>query len=169
MPQGLCAPQVAYSSHQPLIEQRVSHLPVAGISPEVRKHALEVRGLVQDVGSKPPQGASVQFEDTAAVQHGLPLGAPQHEPGAAASRPPARTHPPAAGHPQMVPQHVTALEAEDEILPDRLDRDQTAAVEAAGVDRGLGLRVRRLDLDALAHERLQPPSGSVQGVPLGHD
>jgi len=110
----------------------------------------------------------VQLEHATAVEHRLPLGASKDEPRATARRPAAWADAPAAGHAQVVPQQVTALEAQDEVLPERLDGYEPPAVEASGVDRGLGTRVRRLHLDAFADEYLQAPSRPVQRVALGH-
>jgi hypothetical protein len=62
----------------------------------------------------------------------------------------------------------TLLEAKEEVLAGGLDGEQGAAVEALSelLDGSAGMR--RLDLDPLAHEHLQPPCGAGEGVAFGH-
>jgi len=55
-----------------------------------------------------------------------------------------------------------------QVLADRLDRFEHAAVETLSDPFGLRARVRRLGLDPLADERLQAPGSPVEGVALGH-
>jgi hypothetical protein len=65
-------------------------------------------------------------------------------------------------------EHETALEGEQQVLANRLDAEQAAAVEPLGhLSRG-GTRMRRLDLDAIADERLEPACRAVERVPLWH-
>ena len=68
----------------------------------------------------------------------------------------------------MAAQHEAALEAEQKVLSDRVDRFEPQAVEPLGDALRRGLRMRRLDLEALADERLQRPCGTTEGVALGH-
>ena len=68
----------------------------------------------------------------------------------------------------MRAQHDAALEAEHEVLADRLDRLEPAAVEPLGNARRLRARMRRLDLQPLPDEHLEPPRGPVERVALGH-
>ncbi len=68
----------------------------------------------------------------------------------------------------MAAQDETALEREQQVLPDRLDAEERSPVEPLGHTCRRGARVRRLDLDPLADERLQPPRGAVKRVPLRH-
>ena len=75
---------------------------------------------------------------------------------------------PAPAHAQVAARHETAFEAQQQVLPDRLDRLEPAAVEPLGGKHRGGARMRRLDRDALAHERLQLARGSVERVSLGH-
>ena len=68
----------------------------------------------------------------------------------------------------MAAEHETALEGEQQVLADRLDAEQAAAVEPLGhLSRG-GTWMRCLDLDAVADERLEPPCRPVERVPLWH-
>ena len=67
-----------------------------------------------------------------------------------------------------------ALEAEHEVLADRLDRLEPPAVELLGDARGLRARVRRLDLEPLADERPQRAARhgggvSPSGTPRAYD
>ena len=68
----------------------------------------------------------------------------------------------------MATQDEAALEGEQQVLADRLDGEQAPAVEPLGDPSDLGARVRRLDLDPLADERLQAAGGPVKCVAFGH-
>jgi hypothetical protein len=68
----------------------------------------------------------------------------------------------------MAPEDETALEAEEEVLPDRLDPVEPPAVEALGQALHCGAGMRSLDVDALADERLQPPGDAVERISFGH-
>ena len=81
---------------------------------------------------------------------------------------PALEHLPAPAHAQVAAQDQAALEAQEQVLPDRLDRLEPAAVEPLGRERRGRARVRRLDRDALADQRLQPARRAVERVSLGH-
>ena len=61
-----------------------------------------------------------------------------------------------------------ALEAQHQVLADRLDRLEHAAVDPLGHALGLRARMRRLDLEPLADEHLQAPRRPVERVALGH-
>jgi DNA-binding transcriptional MerR regulator len=65
-------------------------------------------------------------------------------------------------------QDETALEAKQEVLADRLHRLQPAAVQPFGQSLHRGTRMRRLHVDLLPHEDLQPGSGAMQGISFGH-
>jgi hypothetical protein len=66
------------------------------------------------------------------------------------------------------PQHHPALEPQQQVLPDCLNRLERAAVEPLRHAFGLRARVWRLNLDPLADKRLQPPRRTVEAVALGH-
>jgi hypothetical protein len=68
----------------------------------------------------------------------------------------------------MAAEDEATLEAEEEVLPDRLDPVEPPAVESLGQALHSGAGMRRLDFDALAHERLQPPGRAVERIPFGH-
>jgi hypothetical protein len=68
----------------------------------------------------------------------------------------------------VAPEHDPALEAEEQVLPDRLDAFEHASVEDTGNSRGLPSWMRALDVQTLSHERLQSLGGSMQRVSLGH-
>ena len=67
-----------------------------------------------------------------------------------------------ARHPQVAAQDDAALEGEQQVLADRFDGEQAPAVEPLGEPSDLGARVRCLDLDSLADERLQPAGRPVK-------
>ena len=96
-----------------------------------------------------------------------PLAA-QNEPGAAVDRRPARPHEPASTHLQVAAQDNAALEPQQQILADSLDALELEAVQSLR-DPGDGRpRMRRLGLDALPDQRLQPLGGSAERIALGH-
>ena len=80
----------------------------------------------------------------------------------------ARLEPPASGHPQVAPHDHPALEPEQEVLAHRVDRLEDPAVDAGRDAGGLAARMRRLDLEPLADERLEPPRRAMDCVPFGH-
>ena len=96
------------------------------------------------------------------------LGAAEDEPRPAGSRGAARLDAPAAAHPQVAAQDVSAGEAEEEVLPDRLHRFEHGAVQPLGDPLRRRARMRRLDADRLADEHLQPAGGEMERIALGH-
>jgi hypothetical protein len=61
-----------------------------------------------------------------------------------------------------------ALEAEEQILADGLDRFEHPTVDCLGNAGGLRARVRRHRLNPLAYEWLQLARGAMERVALGH-
>jgi DNA-binding transcriptional MerR regulator/methylmalonyl-CoA mutase cobalamin-binding subunit len=96
------------------------------------------------------------------------VGSAQHEPRQAAPLDAAALDAPATVHPQMAAEHEPALEMEQEILADRLDRFQRPAVEPLRQLLRRSAGVRRLHLDPLSRQNLQPPRGAVQRIAFGH-
>ncbi len=82
--------------------------------------------------------------------------------------PVARPDLPAPAHAEMAAEDETALEVEQQVLADRLDSLEQAAVEPFRESLHLGLRVRSLDLDALSDEHLQAARRAVDRIALGH-
>ena len=91
-----------------------------------------------------------------------------HEPRLPDAPRAARLDAPAAVHPQVAVQHEPALEAEQEVLPDRLDRLEQPAVELLRQLLHGGTGMRRLDLQPLPDEDLQPRRGARESVALWH-
>ena len=75
---------------------------------------------------------------------------------------------PATVHPQVAAQDEAAVEAEEEVLPDRLHPLEPPAVEPLGEPLHRGARVRGLDLDSLADENLQPLRRAVERIAFRH-
>ena len=75
---------------------------------------------------------------------------------------------PASLHAQVAADDEAALEAEQQVLPDRLDALESAAVEARGKLLYGGARMGSLDFDLLPHQYLQAARGTVKSVPFGH-
>jgi hypothetical protein len=65
-------------------------------------------------------------------------------------------------------QHDAALEAQQEVLPDRLHGLEAEPVHALRHTRDRGARMGRLGLDALPDERLETAGGAVERIALGH-
>ncbi len=63
---------------------------------------------------------------------------------------------------------TTAVEAQQQVLPDRADVLQDVPVHGARDPRGLAARVRRRGGNTLAEERLQRPSDPAERVTFRH-
>ena len=81
---------------------------------------------------------------------------------------PRRLDPPAPGHPQVAAHDESPFEPEQEMLADGLHRLEHAPVDPLRDTGRLAARVRRLDLEPLPDERLQPPRSAMKRVALGH-
>ena len=110
-----------------------------------------------------PSSSTGPFQSTAScssprsTSHGLPDAGRS-----------ARLDPPAARHAQVAAEHEPALETEEEVLPDGLDRLEQAPVETLRELLPGGPRMRRLDLDSLSGEHLEPTGRPVERVSLWH-
>src|SRR5438067_3411380 len=132
LPQRFGPPEVADSGHEALVEKGVAELALR-CRAQPSKHRLEVGRLAEDVRPQPRRPARPNELELGAVpEHGLVLFPPQYEPRLANTRRPSRFEPPAALHAQVAPEDEAALEAEEEVLPDRLDPVEPPAVEALG-------------------------------------
>src|SRR5581483_5562579 len=118
LPQRLGAPDVPDAGDEALVEERFTDR--AAVRAQERDHGLVVGLLGEDVGADPD--GPVELEDGAVPEHRLVLGAAEDEPRTARAGGPERTDAPAAGHAQVAPQDVPALEAEQQVLADRLHR-----------------------------------------------
>src|SRR5205823_14003726 len=92
----------------------------------------------------------------------------QHEPWPTGDVTATRSHTPASAHAQVRSQDDAAVESQQQVLAVRVDGFESPPVELRGVDRRLSARMRGLDLDALADERLQPASGAMDRGAFGH-
>ena len=79
-----------------------------------------------------------------------------------------RANLPAPAHAQVAAEDEPALEREQQVLSDRLDGLEPPAVEPLCQPLNRGLRMRRLDRNALTDENLKPPSCAVKRVAFGH-
>ena len=68
----------------------------------------------------------------------------------------------------MTAEDEVALEADQQVLADRVDRLEQTPVEPLGKPLAGSSRVRRLHLHALTDEHLQPRGGPVERVGFGH-
>ena len=69
----------------------------------------------------------------------------------------------------MAAHDDAAVEAEEEVLADRLDALEHAPVDLPRDAGHLRARMRRLDLEPLADEHLEPLRGAHERVAFGHD
>ena len=151
-----------------MILERLAEPHLAGAA-QSRDGGVEVELLSQHVLAEPAQVPGLERQHRPVPEHALERLAPEHEPRQAASLLPTRLDPPATGHAQVAAHDDPALEAEQQVLADRLDRLEHASVDAGSDLRRLGARVRRLDLEPLADERPQPHRRTMERVALGHD
>jgi hypothetical protein len=110
----------------------------------------------------------VQLEHRAVPEQRLHAVPTEDEPRPTVTALAARPNGPPARHAQMRPEDDIPVEAQHQVLPDRLDRLEPPAVEALGNLLRLRPRVRRLDLKSLTDQDLQAASGPVQRVALWH-
>ena len=68
----------------------------------------------------------------------------------------------------MTSEDMPTLEAEEQVLARGLDRFEHEPVQPLGQLLGRGARVRRLHVDLLADEHLQPQRGPVERIALRH-
>jgi hypothetical protein len=68
----------------------------------------------------------------------------------------------------MAAEHEPSLELEQQVLADSFDALEPATGQAIREPERLRARMRRLDLDPFADERLQPPGRAVKAVALRH-
>jgi hypothetical protein len=68
----------------------------------------------------------------------------------------------------MAAQDEAAVEVEQDVLADRFHPLEPTAVEPRSETFHRGARMRRLDLDALTHQDLQPAGRAVEGISFGH-
>ena len=114
-----------------------------------------------------------QLEHGAVELHDLVLARAQHEPGASRRAPPALSAPvdvPAAAHAQVRVERELALEADEEMLPARIDGAHRTAAQPLRPAVERVARLRGLDLlDLTADERRSDaPRRRVNRVALGH-
>jgi MerR family transcriptional regulator, light-induced transcriptional regulator len=170
VPQRLRLPHVPNARDDALVEQRVADLAPRRLRAETREHPVELGRLREDVGTemRRPPAVAGELEHGPVPEHRLMLGAAQHEPRQTAPLHPAPLDAPAAVHPQVAAQHKPAVEVEQEVLADRLDGFERSAVKALDEPLRGSTWMRRLDLDLLSRQYLQPPRRAVQGIAFGH-
>src|SRR4051794_34669675 len=166
-PERLRLPDVPDAGHEPLVEQRVAEL-ASRLAAEQRDDRVEVGRVGEDVRAEPLGAALAELEHRAVPEHGLALGTAQHEPRTPGSRRPARLDAPAARHAQVAAEDEPALELEQDVLAHGADGLELLAVEPLGQCERRGAGMRRLDLDPLPDEHLEPPRRAVERVAFGH-
>ncbi len=125
--------------------------------------------LREQIGAELADGRGVEREHGPVPLGRLPVTSPEHEPrrsGAPRLVPPLDA--PASAHAEVGSNDDASLEAQHEVLPDRLDLLEASSVDGPRHARDLPARVRALGLDALADEHLQPAGDPVEGISLWH-
>jgi signal transduction histidine kinase/HAMP domain-containing protein len=170
VPQRLRLPDVPDAGHEPLIEHSVADVAVLRRGAEALEHRVEIRWAREDVRAKASahEGAAPELEHGAVPEHGLVRVAAQHEPGAPDPPRATRLDAPAARHAQVAAQHEPALEVQQEVLPDGLDRLEHAPVQPLRELHSGGPGMGRLDLDPLPREHLEPAGRPMERVSLWH-
>jgi hypothetical protein len=132
------------------------------------EHRVDCRRPGKDVRPEPRQRTSVELEHGTAPEHGLRTSAAKDEPWCAGPWLAPRPQRPATTHAQMRANDDTTLETQDQVLPDGFDRFEPPAVEVDGGESGACARMRHLDLEPIANERLETVGYPVEGVSLRH-
>jgi hypothetical protein len=167
-PERLREPHVPDAGDDRLVEQRLAEPACLIGRSHPREHAIETGRLLEDVRPEPGDRPRVQFEDGAVPEHSLGPRSAQYEPGFAGTSTTEGRHRPATRQPQVRAEHDATVEAEDQVLADRLDRLEHAAVDPLCDPAGPSPRVRRLGGDPLADQHLEASGGTVDRVPFGH-
>ena len=68
----------------------------------------------------------------------------------------------------MAAEHEAVLEAQEQVLADGFDLQQSPAVEALGDACHAGARVRRLHRELLPDEDFEAPGRTVERIAFGH-
>jgi hypothetical protein len=170
LPEHLGEPRVPDPRDDALIDERLADDPSFVLASKAGDDVWDVDVLGKQVRAEIPYGrVATQREHRPVPLHGLPLAASKDEPRRpAASCFVPSPDSPASVHPQMAPHDDTVLEAQHEVLPDRLDLLETAPVDRPRHAGDEPAGVRALRLDAVADEHLQLSRDPVEGVSLGH-
>src|SRR5438128_7617578 len=150
-PERLRLPLVADSCDEPLVEERVAQCPARILPAKAREHLVDPGVALEDVRAETCDPARMELEYGPVPLHALVRRAAEDEPGPPAPRRAARHERPAAVHPQVAAEDIAALEGEQQVLADGLDRQQAAPVETLRDPAHLRTRVRRLHLDPFPH------------------
>ena len=153
-----------------LVEQRLAEPTRAVDLAHAGEHRVVPGRRSEDVRPEPGKRPRVQLEHRPVPEDTLSTLSAQDEPGATRSRIHFRPlpHRPSPAHTQVRAKDDAAFEPEHEVLPERLDGFEQAAVELPSVDRRPRPRMRRFHLDPFADEHLEAARGAMERVALGH-
>jgi hypothetical protein len=168
MPQRLRLPHVPDPGNEPLVEEGFADGAVRTLATEVPEHAVELRGVGENVGAEPHERAPVKLEDGAIPEHCLALGSAEDEPGTAAPWRAAANDLPPPGHPEVAADDHAPFEPQQQVFPGGVDGDETTSVDPRRDAREPAPRVRRLGLETLADERAELACGTVERVAFRH-
>jgi hypothetical protein len=167
-PERLRLPEVADARDETLVEDRLADGTCRIARTQAAEHPIEVRRLREDVRAEAAPDPAIELEDRAVEHRADVLVSAKHEPRAAEDLRVAPEDAPSSFHAEVAAKDETAFEVEQEVLADGLDALESPTVEPRRELLHGGARMRRLDLDLLAHEHLQPPCRRVKGVAFGH-
>jgi methanogenic corrinoid protein MtbC1 len=167
-PERLGLPHVPDPRNESLVEERVADLPRPRARAEVANDCLRVEGKRQNVRPEPANDVGVEVEHGPVPEHAFAPLAAEDEPRPADAAGASRLEPPPPRHPEVTPQDETAVEAEQQVLADGLHGEEPFPVQPLRDPFRSGARVRRLDLYALTHERLQTRRRTPERVSLRH-
>lgn len=154
-----------------LVEKRLARLTALVGGAKSGERGLQVGRLGHDVGAETAESlrpAARHLEHGAVPEDRLALAASEDEPGRPERARVRSLNAPAPARAQVAPEGQPALEAQEEVLPHRLDALEAAPVEPGRDPEHRGARMRRLDRDDLPLERPQPLGRAVEGVALRH-
>jgi MerR family transcriptional regulator, light-induced transcriptional regulator len=170
VPQCFRFPHVPDAGDDALVEHGVADLARLRLRSKTREHGVELGRLRENVGAEMCRASAVarELEHRPVPEHCFVLGAAEHEPRQAAPLDAAPLDPPAPVHAQVTAKHEPAVEMQQKVLADRLDRFKRSAVETLCEPLRGGAWMRRLHLDLLSRQNLQPPCRAVQRIAFGH-
>jgi len=163
VPERLSEPHVPDPRHEPLIDERLADETRRVASAEAGHDVGGARGRREEIWPEATRGTASQREHRTVPLRRLPFATAQDEPRGAPPRDvgtPADT--PAAVHAQVAPDDHVTLEAQEQVLPDRVHRLEQAAVDGRRDTGHSAARIRALGLQALAHENVEPAGDAVE-------
>jgi hypothetical protein len=163
VPQGFGEPHVADPRDEPLIDERLADEPRLVTSADAEDEVGRARGGREEIRPETTRDTVAQREYRAVPLRCFPFATAQDEPRRA---PPGDVgtpaDAPAAAHAKVAPDDHIAVEAQEQVLPDRDHRLEHAAVDSRCNTGRPTARIRALGIQALAHEDGEAASDAVE-------